>query len=63
MNSVLWSAPLRQSGEWVTPSVAVFIPESQKLKSIIERSLANCGVKLVDVPLMYGVLSSSLSLE
>ena len=50
MNSVLWSAPLRQSGEWVTPSVAVFIPESQKLKSIVERSLVNCDVKLVDVP-------------
>ena len=49
-NSVIWSAPLRQSGEWVLPTNAVYIPKSQKLISIVERTLTSCGVKLADVP-------------
>ena len=49
-NSVIWSAPLRQSGEWVLPTNAVYVPKSQRLISIVERTLTSCGVKLADVP-------------
>ena len=49
-NSVIWSAPLGQSGEWVLPTNAVYVPKSQELISIVERTLTSCGVKLADVP-------------
>ena len=49
-NSVIWSAPPGQSGEWVLPTNAVYVPKSQKLISIVERTLTSCGVKLADVP-------------
>ena len=50
-SDVVWSEAIMQPGEWVIPTVAVYIPQSiNRLEAVVEKTLTHCGVKLAKVP-------------
>ena len=50
-SDVVWSEAIMQPGEWVLPTVAVYISQSiNRLEAVVEKTLTHCGVKLANVP-------------
>ena len=50
---VLWSEKmeaLKEAGEWVAHTTAVFVPLTHKLPSVVHRVLSSYGLKLVSIP-------------